>query len=358
MAFNFPAWQGDMVTAKSAVLERSPVVAKPPRLPLKKKLLFSLVPGALLFTLLEVGCRLGCGWDQSWVDCHRFHPVMGWCNREGWDGTWTWTGGHSHINPQGLRHDEPVGPKAPDERRLLILGDSVTFGGEVSTKDNYPSQLQHCLAAAKPQWRVLNGGVTGYDPAQESEWLEQFGCALQPDALAIGFCRNDICPSIRLKGLWSLDSRWAIGNWLLEHSIVCYKLHRHYWRWRAHVARQKGETLPEQTPDANQLIGWPLVEVSYRKIDRIAKAHNWPVVVFVFPSLELLQGKAPFDDLTQRLQALGRELGWTVIDLADAFQPQPATLFVPDDDIHPNPEGYRRAAKWIAHELLDENWLQ
>jgi lysophospholipase L1-like esterase len=333
-----------------ACLQRAP-------LSLRKKLIFAVVPVVVLFTLLEVSCRISCGWDQSWVDCHRFHPTLGWCNREGWTGTWSWTGGRSHINPQGIRHDEPVGLKRPGEKRLLIIGDSVTFGGEVTTAEAYPARLQQVLAAMKPGWRILNGGVTGYDPAQEADWLEFFGCALEPDALAIGFCRNDTCPSARLNGLWRVDSDWAIGNWVLEHSIIAYKLHRSYWRFRAHMAKTRGETLPGQKPDAGQVMGWPFIEQSYRKIAKTAKAHGWPVVVFVFPTLTLLTGETP-DELTERLQKLGQELGWTVIDLTPAFQSQPASLFLTDDPIHPTAEGYRRSAEVIAKGLLESDLLR
>ncbi len=347
-----------MIKMESAVSQPIPRRVRA-RLSLRKKLLFAFVPGVLLFTVLEFGCRLACGWDQSWVDCHRFHRVLGWCNREGWTGTWSWTGGRSHINPQGIRDDEPVGPKKPGEKRLLILGDSVTFGAEVPTDQAYPARLRSALSAQHValNWRILNGGVTGYDPAQEAEWLEFFGCALAPDALAIGFCRNDGCPSARLNGLWRVDSKWSIGNWILEHSIIAYKLHRGFWRWRAHVAKNSGETLPGQTPDASQLAGWPLIEQNYRKIAGVAKAHGWPVVVFIFPTLPYLQGTAP-DDFTPRLQNLCRELGWTVIDLSPAFEPKPAPLFLPDDPVHPTAEGYRRAAEFIATELRKRDWLR
>ena len=330
---------------------------KGPRLDWRKKLLFALVPATVLFAGAEIGCRLAFGWNESWVDCHRFHPVLGWCLREGWNGTWYWTGGHSRINAEGIRHDEPLGPKAPREKRLLVLGDSVTFGAAVPTDQAYPAQLQKAIAAAKPDWRILNGGVTGYDPAQEAEWLEFFGCSLDPDALAIGFCRNDTCPSMRLNGLWRVDSKWAAGNWLLEHSIVIYKLHRAFWRWRAHVARQSGELLPGQPSPDHPFGGWAFLEQNYRKIDRIARAHHWPVVLFVFPTRAILENPPPADKLTADLHALAAELGWSVIDLAAAFEPSAAELFLRDDDIHPNAEGYCRAAAKISSELLASNWL-
>jgi hypothetical protein len=81
------------------------------------------------------------------------------------------------------------------------------------------------------------------------------------------------------------------------------------------------------------------------------------VVLFVFPTRAILENPPPADKLTADLHALAGELGWTVIDLTAAFEPAPAELFLPDDDIHPNAEGYCRAAAKISSELLASNWL-
>ena len=35
------------------------------------------------------------------------------------------------INGQGVRDDREIGPKAPDERRVVVLGDSLVFAVQV-----------------------------------------------------------------------------------------------------------------------------------------------------------------------------------------------------------------------------------
>ncbi len=35
------------------------------------------------------------------------------------------------INAQGVRDDEPIGPKAPNERRVVVLGDSLVLSVQV-----------------------------------------------------------------------------------------------------------------------------------------------------------------------------------------------------------------------------------
>ena len=106
----------------------------------------------------------------------------------------------------------------------------------------------------------------------------------------------------------------------------------------------------ESEAAGEQLIGWPFIEQAYRRIARRAQEEHRPVVVFVFPWLEGLEGRV-WDDLSERLRALGEELHWTVIDLAPAFVSDPASLFFEGDPIHPNADGNQRAATYAAARL-------
>lgn len=318
-----------------------------PSLSFVRKLAFSVTTCCALLAFVELSWRVVNGWNRHWIDPHRYHPVLGWCLREGWAGRGNWVGGYSRVNPQGIRADCPSLPKPPGEKRLLALGDSVTFGAFVPTQDTWPTQVDQLLQASGQGWRVLNAGTTGYDPAQEVDWLDLFGWRLQPDALAIAFCRNDIGPSQRAPSLAHRPTGAAL-RWLTEHSILAHKLQHGLWHLenRFGLASATLPTPPEAKPD-EVLSGWALVEQSYRRLARLARERNLPVVLVVFPTLDLLEGRAA-DDFSKRLQTLGKELDWTVIDVGDAVGPDAARLFVPGDPIHPNAEGYRRAAEKIA----------
>jgi lysophospholipase L1-like esterase len=322
-------------------------VQPPPRLRLRKKLAFSLVTFVLICGLLEAGLHTVVGWDQQWLDCHRGHPVLGWCLREGWAGEQSWTGGRSSVNAQGLRDDRPAGPKAPGEKRLLVLGDSVTFGASVRTDEAYPRQLEGELTRAGRPWRVLNAGVTSYDAAQEADWLGLFGWQLEPDVIAVAFCRNDVYPSDRGNGRLRTATSAPIC-WLTEHSILAFYLERGLWyakdRW---IARSR----PQDTPPS-----FGAVEEAYRGLAASARKHGVPVVLLIFPTGDLAEGRAA-DDYSDRLQRLGKEFGWGVIDLAEAFRDDTASLFLPGDPVHPSAAGYRRAGQYLARRLTEADLL-
>ena len=90
-----------------------------------RKLAYALITMALVLGGVELVWRLIHGWDRHWVEMHRFHPVLGWCHREEWEGRNRWVGGYSRINAQGIRADLPALPKPAGEKRLLALGDSI-----------------------------------------------------------------------------------------------------------------------------------------------------------------------------------------------------------------------------------------
>lgn len=321
------------------------------RLPWWKKLAFAAMIVLGLPLLLEGGARVVHGWNRHWLDCHRPHPTLGWVLREGWAGKWSWTGGFARINGQGLRMDEDLGPKAAGERRLLCVGDSVTFGANVKTGETFPSQLQHRLRARGTAWRVLNGGVTSYDPAQEQEWLEAFGWRLEPDALIVTFCRNDVCPSRRQVSDAHRSAAGKAGEWLSEHSLIFFKLERLAVRARAGWAGSSGQQ--QMVVDSYApLTGFPYVEQAYRRLAASARAHGVPVSLAIVPTLETLSGSKS-DDLTAQLTVLGQELGWRVIDLAPAMMPVEASLFLPNDPVHPSAAGYARIADYLARRVVD-----
>ncbi len=97
------------------------------------------------------------------------------------------------INAQGIRDDEPIGPKAPGERRILVSGDSFVLSVQVPLAQTFVKRLEARLngsAAPNPgaaydkpatRWKVINGGVQGYGPVNEWLFFDRVTAAFQPD---------------------------------------------------------------------------------------------------------------------------------------------------------------------------------
>ena len=162
-----------------------------------RKLLLVALPATLVALLLaavaiEVWVRLA--WDQS-----RGRPgffvsdaVLGQrlaANYDGW-----FAGVPARINSLGFRDNREYAlAKAPGTFRILVLGDSVTFGHGAVYETTYPYLLEQQLRGWRPdvKWEVWNLGVPGYNTAQELAYLKLVEQRYAPDLVVVGFFPND-----------------------------------------------------------------------------------------------------------------------------------------------------------------------
>lgn len=159
-----------------------------------RKLFFSLVATATLLVLVEGGFRLA-GYGDA-VLSERVEE-LGWHFLPSQDGE-TRNGLPVHVNAFGMRDEEFPRAKPPGERRVLLLGDSITFGVDVAQDETYARRLGDALAArGRSDVRVMNSGVPGYDLRQYLLWLEKYGLPLSPDLVVVGLYQNDIEISLR-----------------------------------------------------------------------------------------------------------------------------------------------------------------
>lgn len=91
----------------------------------------------------------------------------------------------------GVRLD-PGSPAEP-ERKILALGDSVTFGLGVGDGEAWPARLRDRLTATddKNEYRVINMGTPGFSAFQGLRQLDKRGLALSPDLVIACFGQND-----------------------------------------------------------------------------------------------------------------------------------------------------------------------
>lgn len=89
------------------------------------------------------------------------------------------------INPDRLNQTTSFNVDKPkDVIRIVALGDSFTFGENVNTEDNYPSQLQGLLdKECKNKFEILNLGVGGYDIQYTVEKYKLRGLKYDPDLI-------------------------------------------------------------------------------------------------------------------------------------------------------------------------------
>ncbi len=108
---------------------------------------------------------------------------------EGW-----FAGVPVRINSLGFRDRQEYSLEKPAKTfRIIVLGDSVTFGHGTLDDTTYPYLLEQRLKKWRPDvaWEVWNLGVPGYNTGQELAYLEQIGPRADPDLVIVGFYPND-----------------------------------------------------------------------------------------------------------------------------------------------------------------------
>jgi hypothetical protein len=97
------------------------------------------------------------------------------------------------INQNGLR-GKNFSQKNDSIYRILILGDSQTFGFGVKEDKTFAVYLEKCLNEGNfKKYEVLNAGVPGYGTADQLNFLKSIGPQSKPDLVILQFLSdNDI----------------------------------------------------------------------------------------------------------------------------------------------------------------------
>ena len=133
------------------------------------------------------------------------------------------------INQLGFRDDREYRlDKSPATFRILVLGDSVTFGHGSVYEHSYPYLLEQRLKAWRSDvdWQVWNAAVPGYNTSQELAHLLDVGPGFAPDLVVVGFFENDIVENFPIVSPGRLTrARSAVLSWLYRHvySVELYK---------------------------------------------------------------------------------------------------------------------------------------
>jgi hypothetical protein len=116
---------------------------------------------------------------------------------DGFAGTRLYTWGHEVVNNRyGFREREFATPKPPGVFRVMVLGDSFTWGAGLSVEQRYTNLLEAMLKERYPGAgiEVLNFGTPGGPTVRERDILRALKDVVQPDLVVVGFCLNDTQP--------------------------------------------------------------------------------------------------------------------------------------------------------------------
>jgi hypothetical protein len=242
------------------------------------------------------------------------------------------------------------GLKRPNEYRIAIVGDSVTFGeGVPRTDDTFAQVLEDTLnQEAGRVVRVLNYGASAYSVKQMAASLEYRMADVQPDLVVLAMIPEDLnvlrTPGIDAVG-YLVDRRVSflrnsIARDVLRPIRLVYVLREVVLSW-----------FPSQDYGPSRSLELGEIPESYRYVKdfkAIAEKHRIPYVVVLLPkSKEKAWG--PF-------QSRLKQDGVTYLDLSPLGREFAREEFVASKfDSHPSTAVHHRIGKalaeWVQREL-------
>jgi lysophospholipase L1-like esterase len=235
------------------------------------------------------------------------------------------------INSRGLRNPEVAAAREPGVRRIVVLGDSLTFGWGVSEAETYPRTLERLLNQSGRRYDVINAGVGNYNTAQEVAWFRERGLVYEPDEVVLGFYINDAEPTPHRS-----------EGWLASRSYLYVVLASSWDALQRQLGMKKGyvEYYADLYHESNP--GWRACQEALEQLAAMCRARNIRLTVAMLPELHDVEDTYPFRFVHDKVAAvLGRQ-GVPVLDLNGAFRRHdPKSLWVSPGDAHPNATAQR-----------------
>lgn len=206
-----------------------------------RKFLFLALPAATLTAIVSLGLVelwVRASWDhrRGTPGFYESDPARLQRLAAGYNG-W-FAGVPVRINSLGFRDIRDYGiEKSANTFRILMLGDSVTFGHGAIFETTYPFLLEQRLRNWRPDrdWQVWNLGVPGYNTRQELLYLQEVGPRFQPDLVVVGFYPNDLDGNGTLPAVTPMR-RFSSGvQRLMQRHLYSYEFYKRIYltlRWK------------------------------------------------------------------------------------------------------------------------------
>jgi hypothetical protein len=266
---------------------------------------------------------------------------------------------HIHINAAGQRDDRDLPTEKPvGVFRVVVLGDSFTFGGKVQLERTFSPSLERALGALdrSRRYEVVNLSVPGYNTEQEMLGLKEAGLVYHPDLVIVNYVLNDAGRAVQLIPQHSrlpVEVRRVLKRSDLVQFIYASVKYLQY-RLRGGASRDadKYVELSPGTP------GWEASRRALAEIARLAATVHAETLVVVWPMLVQLDRDYPHRAKHELVVEACRELGIPVLDLLPTFAGRRASaLWAAKDDHHPNGTALGMGAAAVARDLASHGML-
>ena len=256
------------------------------------------------------------------------------------------------INAHGLRdRDRPA--KKPGSTRVLVIGDSYTWGYAVAEEEAFPQVAERLLRdRGHEEIEVINGGVPDYNSRQERQLLEQLLPIYQPDAVFLAYVVNDAEPPTAMPVPPEEAYRHS-RSWFLTEAAD--HLNRRVFRRRLLPTTKVNVASSYLEGFETESVKWKDSREAIRQMRDLSGAAGASFRVMMMPDFtQEFDDRYAFRAIHDAVTTWGGELNIPTDDLLDHFRGEDhQQLWVPWDG-HPNAEAHRRIAEFLVTRILEQ----
>ncbi len=251
------------------------------------------------------------------------------------------------INSLGFRDYEYTVNKPHGAKRILFLGDSFTLGWGVPLNNIFPKRLEHMLNKEHPKVEVINLGVGNYNSMMEHELFKSQGLRLNPDLVVLVYFVNDAEPTPQ-------PSRF---RFIIKYSYFAAFLTDQYIKARHRLLRSMELDAYYRhiySPDSAAL---SLNRTAIKKLIALCRLNNIKLLLVNFPELREFRNY-PYMFATEYIRDIADSNNTPFLDLMNYLSPvEPSSLWVSDEDPHPNIKAHAVAAEAIYDKITKDELL-
>lgn len=257
------------------------------------------------------------------------------------------------TNRYGFRGADFPRNKPEGAFRIMVLGDSFTFGEGVKLEHIFTTRLQDILKnRTVPNIGVLNFGTSAWSTRDEIAYFEHAGRDFQPDLVLVVFVLNDAGPEVL--DLWNNFRASYEAPFPFKRSYVAsfvYAMIARENAGRRYINTLVNSALAEEGK-------WRDILALLPKGKRLAESVGARFAVVAFPFMYQLNENYPFHPIHKLVRDTCEGAQIPYLDLFPAFKGQSyMDLWVHPSDQHPNEKGHAIAARAIADFLIDQRLL-
>ena len=244
------------------------------------------------------------------------------------------------INSHGLRDREYSEAKPPGVYRIVMLGDSTTFGWGVTEEQTVAKILERELnKAGNRRFEVLNAGVGNYGTVQEYNHYLTYDRAFHPDLVILEYFINDAEP-VPVERNTALIRRSYLLAFTISRLDAMLRLAGARPNREAYYAGLYQDDRP----------GFQAAKQALAQLADATKGDGAQLLVAILPELHEINERYPYEREEQKMEAVLAARQVPVMHLIEGLRghgPESSLWVTPDDD-HPN----GKANALIAAQML------